>query len=331
MGNENSTNHPEEEYDSKYHPESNLYQNQILTEPVVESIVKTLLENHDYRSIINFRNTSKLAYKLVSLYIPDDIVYLETIDANYLRALVNFLKEFLSDVVINFNSDGMRIHQVDDSGNVLIDITLRADRFQQYFCINPITVPMKTRTLYDILKSSYGSDLLTIRVDGNKFHLNYSSDQMNSKYLVNISPSLPVSIHSENFNDDDHEVLFNDDDYSIISSIESKQMVNILNNIRVLGATQISINYHNRIWTFGNIDGNLGNTKINCNYDSGENSYYDEFDLRLLRTICNRSHSKTFTLKFKEKGEPMLIIAPHPLGEIRLAICPLINNTDDVR
>lgn len=90
---------------------------------------------------------------------------LETVQAVAFKVLVDALKDLLTDTIIEFDSDGVRIAATDVSACVLVHLRLDASKFERYHCARPLSLGLNVIHLSKLLKTVTSSDTLGLFVD----------------------------------------------------------------------------------------------------------------------------------------------------------------------
>ena len=100
------------------------------------------------------------------------ILELKTIQASAFRILVEALKEFLTDVNIEFtkqdddNSGGLSIIALNNSSSILVHLKLDAVNFDKYFCNkDKINIGVNMTYLFKLIKTINNNDILSLSLD----------------------------------------------------------------------------------------------------------------------------------------------------------------------
>jgi proliferating cell nuclear antigen len=115
---------------------------------------------------------------------------LKTIQSGAFKILIEALKELLTDTVLEFNEEGMKIVTLDNNHVILVHLKLYADKFEEYHCENPISIGINMLNFYKIIKTINNNDMLTLFMneDCNKLGVKIENTEKNSKttYKINL-------------------------------------------------------------------------------------------------------------------------------------------------
>ena len=123
---------------------------------------------------------------------------LKTIQANPFRILIEALKEFLTDVNIEFtkqtetNDGGLSIIALNNSSSILVHLKLHAKNFDEFKCKNEqINIGVNMTYLFKLIKTINNTDILTLFLDDtdiNKLGIKIENSDKNyiSTYKLNL-------------------------------------------------------------------------------------------------------------------------------------------------
>lgn len=126
------------------------------------------------------------------------ILELKTIQASAFRILIEALKEFLTDVNIEFtnkdddNDAGLNIIALNNSSSILVHLKLDAKNFDVYNCVKEkINIGVNMTYLFKLIKTINNNDILTLYLDDsdiNKLGLKIENSEKNyiSNYKLNL-------------------------------------------------------------------------------------------------------------------------------------------------
>ena len=126
------------------------------------------------------------------------ILELKTIQASAFRILVEALKEFLTDVNIEFtkqednNNGGLSIIALNNSSSILVHLKLDAVNFDNYFCSKEkINIGVNMTYLFKLIKTINNNDILSLSLDDldiNKLGIKIENAEKNyvSTYKLNL-------------------------------------------------------------------------------------------------------------------------------------------------
>jgi proliferating cell nuclear antigen len=95
------------------------------------------------------------------------LINIKTVQTGAFRVLVESLKEILTDTNFIFDKDGIKLIATDNSHIVLIHMKLHADKFENYFCHDKISVGINMMNMYKLIKTMGNNDILTIFIHKN--------------------------------------------------------------------------------------------------------------------------------------------------------------------
>ena len=126
------------------------------------------------------------------------ILELKTVQANPFRILIEALKEFLTDVNIEFtkqtetNEGGLSIIALNNSSSILVHLKLQAKNFDEFNCKNEqINIGVNMTYLFKLIKTINNTDILTLFLDDtdiNKLGIKIENSDKNyiSTYKLNL-------------------------------------------------------------------------------------------------------------------------------------------------
>lgn len=126
------------------------------------------------------------------------VLELKTVQANPFRILIEALKEFLTDVNIEFikpsstNEGGLSIIALNNSSSILVHLKLFAKNFDEFNCKNEqINIGVNMTYLFKLIKTINNTDILTLFLDDsdiNKLGIKIENSDKNyiSTYKLNL-------------------------------------------------------------------------------------------------------------------------------------------------
>lgn len=118
-------------------------------------------------------------------------MFARTIQAKHFKTVFETLKELLIDTNIQFTPDGMRIIDLDNTRVVMIHMKLHADKFETYFCKEPVTTGVNLADLNKLMKTVDNTDTLTFfldKTDYNRLGIRVENDEKRTRteYKLNL-------------------------------------------------------------------------------------------------------------------------------------------------
>jgi len=101
----------------------------------------------------------------------NNVLTIKTVQIQPIRNLTTALKDILLDATITFTKEGMKIYNVDKTHTILINVTLHANKFEQYDCIpDKIVICTNTVYLFKLISTMSNDDTLSIYIDKEDYH-----------------------------------------------------------------------------------------------------------------------------------------------------------------
>jgi proliferating cell nuclear antigen len=92
---------------------------------------------------------------------------LMTVQSGAFKILIEALRELLTDTVIEFDKNGVKILTTDTSRTVLVHLWLDGSKFESYRCDHNMSIGVSMNELHKLVKSITNNDTLTLFVDAN--------------------------------------------------------------------------------------------------------------------------------------------------------------------
>ena len=87
---------------------------------------------------------------------------IRTVQSGAFRTLIEGLKEILAEANIEFDSNGIKIIDVDETHVVLTYLKLNADKFEYFYCPSKFILGVNMIYLFKLIKTSSNTDSLTL-------------------------------------------------------------------------------------------------------------------------------------------------------------------------
>jgi proliferating cell nuclear antigen len=87
---------------------------------------------------------------------------IKTIQSGAFRTLIEALKEILTEANLEFDSQGIKVTNVDETHTVLVYLRLYADRFESYYCPQKHILGINMIYLFKLIKTMGNNDSLTL-------------------------------------------------------------------------------------------------------------------------------------------------------------------------
>jgi len=92
------------------------------------------------------------------------LMYFNTIQGTPIKTLTEALKEVLTDINIHFDSDGFEVMNMDPGQISFVTLKLHGEKFEEYYCPNPLLIGVNMMSLHKLLKTIGNNDTLTMYV-----------------------------------------------------------------------------------------------------------------------------------------------------------------------
>ena len=211
----------------------------------------------------------------------DCAVYLHTVQTNVFKALFETLKELLGDVNMVFDTDGVRITEMDPYQTCMVDMFLDKEKLEDYYCPKQVTIGISIPSLQKRLKNLGNNQVLTMYMTKDNIStLEIVFDSTDSTQQTEFGLDL---MDLEN----DPDLAFPDDDYKLVLSITASEFKQICTTTKSIDTKQIKITYSKGVYVFSakGLIGNLKITHLADNADADGEIYEGVFDLEKLSSF----------------------------------------------
>jgi proliferating cell nuclear antigen len=138
---------------------------------------------------------------------PRKIFELKTVQTGVFKTLIEALKELLTDTVIEFDREGMKVITTDTAHVILVHLRLSASKFESYMCEKQkIAVGVNMMNMHKIIKAANSGDTLSMTMYEDemcKLHITFENSEKNSRatYSLNLldMDSSEIEIPPEHF------------------------------------------------------------------------------------------------------------------------------------
>jgi proliferating cell nuclear antigen len=91
-------------------------------------------------------------------------LFARSLQSKHFKTIFETLKELLIDTNIQWDKDGLKIIDLDNTRVVMIHLRIHADKFEDYVCEEPITMGVNLTNLNKLMKT-VDSDTLTFYLE----------------------------------------------------------------------------------------------------------------------------------------------------------------------
>jgi proliferating cell nuclear antigen len=88
-------------------------------------------------------------------------MYMKSIQGGAIRTLFEVLKEIVHDVLLQFDSTGVRLLTMDGARCALISMKLHADKFEEYYCPGKHEVGINMSAMFKLVRMTSSHDTVT--------------------------------------------------------------------------------------------------------------------------------------------------------------------------
>ncbi len=91
-------------------------------------------------------------------------MYLKTVQGTAIKALSEALKEVLFETNIHFDSEGLKIMNMDPTQVAIVMLKLNAAEFEEFYCPKPLVIGVSMTALHKLLKTIGNNDTVALYV-----------------------------------------------------------------------------------------------------------------------------------------------------------------------
>ena len=101
----------------------------------------------------------------------NNVLTIKTVQIQPIRNMITAIKDILTDATITFTKEGMKIINFDKTHTILVNVSLNAQRFEQYVCHpDKIIVCANTLHLFKVISTMSNDDTLSMYIDQADYH-----------------------------------------------------------------------------------------------------------------------------------------------------------------
>jgi proliferating cell nuclear antigen len=148
------------------------------------------------------------------------VLLIKTVQIAPIRNLFSSIKDIISDINIQFTSEGIRIVNFDKTHTILVNETLHANKFEEYYCKpEKIVICANTLQLFKVICTISNDDTLIMYIENSDYHdgvvthlgLRYDNGDIKQCYFQKLRLIEP----------DPEELILPDIEYSTIINLPS--------------------------------------------------------------------------------------------------------------
>jgi proliferating cell nuclear antigen len=252
----------------------------------------------------------------------DTIIYIQTIQGNSIKTLVEGLKDVLIEINFEVDEDGIKVKALNPSQSVFVFLKLDASKFNTYVCKQKQIWSIYMPDFYKFLKTMGRDDVLTLTQNKNQtekinIFIDNSEKSLQTKYSLNL-----YDINIESYDVPPQK-------FSSIITIPSQEFQKICRDMAVL-SDKVEITSLKNLLTFyckgdiGECTKTIGGSVIE--QENGE-IVHGKFSLNHLVQITKfTSLCNSIELKFKKKYPLVIKYTCAALGELTIALAPKVDD-----
>lgn len=196
--------------------------------------------------IILFKTKYILQYKMDEY--KGKMFVIKTLKAVILKQLIEVIKPYIKETNIMITRDFIKISTKDIGNNSITYIKLDANKFESYYCKEPVIIGIDTSTFFKTIKSTNRRETITLSMDSN------STDKLKIELTdlfqgKNKGVEIPLLALEEKMID------LKPMDFSFIISMPTMQFQQIIKDIHLLDGKIVEIKSINKQLIFSCTDG----------------------------------------------------------------------------
>jgi proliferating cell nuclear antigen len=255
--------------------------------------------------------------------------------ADIFKKIISNFKEMVTDVIINFNTNGFSIEAMDASHVSLLKAFFQAEKFERYRCDQPVNIGINLNSLHKILNCADNSDRLKLKhlENSDEIALNFINDSRTTEFSLKL-----IDIQGD-------VMGLPDTKYDGTIQLSSNDFKKICQDLSIFGNDILTITMTKKKVIFtSNVD--TANAKIILETNKSKKSdEKKEDDIKIIYEE-NDALSVTFALKYLilfakssnvspkitlslNLGQPMLAEFQCDLAIIRYYLAPKMDDDDE--
>ena len=251
------------------------------------------------------------------------IVDIKTVQSNAIRILFEALKDILTDVNLQFSSEGIKIISMDGSKQAVINLKLEATKFEKFYCKTSTKAGLNMTSLYKIIKSIKNSDIITLYIlesDTTKLQIEIE----NKEKKTNILTVLKLL-------DIDEDILeIPNIEFDTVKTMPSNDFQSYIRELSII-TNKITLESNNSKFTLSG-DGDFAETKIvvgdsNTNELTANHNASGTFYIKYLLLFTKSTNlCTTVEIYLKNRYPLILVYNVANLGKLQYCLAPLSTN-----
>ena len=254
-------------------------------------------------------------------------LFARTIQAKHFKTLFEMMKELLIDTNIQWDKDGMKIVDLDNTRVVMIHLKLHASKFEDYVCEEPLIMGINLANLNKLMKTVDNSDTLTFYLeesDANRLAIRVENEEKKTHTVYKLN-----MLEIEHTHLDIEAVPVKT--CGILNSGEFAQIIKKMSTL----CERVEIQYTDEKLIMKRVGDTISQETVISNITrpvDGDLSNPDEivqgeFSLKYLGFFCKcQSFSENLELYMKNNYPLIVQYKNNTLGELKLCLSPFIEN-----
>jgi proliferating cell nuclear antigen PCNA len=172
------------------------------------------------------------------------LVRVDTLQPSNFKALFGILKDnYIQDININFSPTGIEILEMDPTHVVVAHVLLSADKFETFYCKQPIKIGVDSLNLTKSLKGIGTKDILTIFVKDPKENMDGGDSCVSFGLIID-------TMYLDTMDVNDYQMSAPNIDYPCLIQLPSSDLQSIIGNLKNVGGDVIKVLFHKNTLQF---------------------------------------------------------------------------------
>ena len=160
----------------------------------------------------------------------NNVLTIKSVQIQPIRNMIAAIKDILTDATITYTKNGMKIINFDKTHTILVNVVLRANKFEHYVCIpDKIIICANTLQLFKVISTVSNDDTLSMYIENGDYHdgivshlgLQYDNGQIKQCYGQKLRLIEP----------DSEELVVPDVEYSTVINLPTADFQKIIRDL----------------------------------------------------------------------------------------------------
>ncbi len=264
------------------------------------------------------------------------LMYLNTVQGTAIKTLTEALKEVLTDINIHFNNKGLQIMNMDPSQVSFVHLELNADKFEEFYCPNPLLIGVNMMSLHKLLKTIGNNDTVSMYVtkenpDRLGIIIQNKKKRINNNITYNL---LDVDLVHINIPDIDYDaqVTMPCGDFQKycreLATISNEVTITVSND--KIFSMKVDGKFASQSLDIQESEDSNVVIEVNDSISEGDGEYnIGSFSLKFLNLFCKSSTlCNTIQLYMKNEYPIIIIYSVASLGICKYCLCPNLSEEE---